>query len=110
MIKQQSASFSSGKSYQASGGIGGTGQAGGQSSSLSSAELYPSHYLSLWRRDMRLLQKKRKAVGLSSLGRMESNVSAQLSAITNLLCLHIGQEINRRNMFADSKGDGCDIA
>jgi pyruvate kinase len=43
------------------------------------------HYLGLRRRDMRSLQERLGAVGLSSLGRMESHVLAHLNAIIELL-------------------------
>jgi len=43
------------------------------------------HYLGLRRRDIRPLQEKLAAVGLSSLGRMESHVMAHLNAIIELL-------------------------
>ncbi|MGA8146319.1 MAG: pyruvate kinase, partial [Gallionellaceae bacterium] len=42
------------------------------------------HYLGLRRRDMRPLQERLAAVGLSSLGRMESHVFTQLNAIIDL--------------------------
>ncbi|MBL0010028.1 MAG: pyruvate kinase [Nitrosomonas sp.] len=50
------------------------------------------HYLGLRRRDVRSLQKRLAAVGLSSLGRMESHVFAHLSAITNLLSCVLGKK------------------
>jgi len=50
------------------------------------------HYLGLRRRDVRSLQKRLAAVGLSSLGRMESHVFAHLSAITDLLCCLLGKK------------------
>lgn len=43
------------------------------------------HYLGIRRRDMRPLQEKLAAAGLSSLGRMESHVMANLDATTDLL-------------------------
>lgn len=43
------------------------------------------HYLGTRRRDMRPLQEKLAAAGLSSLGRMESHVMANLDATTDLL-------------------------
>ncbi|AEJ00978.1 Pyruvate kinase barrel [Nitrosomonas sp. Is79A3] len=43
------------------------------------------HYLGLRRRDIRSLQERLAAVGLSSLGRMESHVFANLNAIIDLL-------------------------
>lgn len=49
------------------------------------------HYLGLRRRDMRLLQKRLAAAGLSSLGRMESHVFAHLNAITDLLRCVLGK-------------------
>ena len=48
------------------------------------------HYLGLRRRDMRSLQERLGAVGLSSLGRMESHVFAHLNAIIDLLCCALG--------------------
>lgn len=49
------------------------------------------HYLGLRRRDMRSLQKRLAAVGLSSLGRMESHVFPHLNAITDLLGCVLGK-------------------
>ena len=49
------------------------------------------HYLGLRRRDMRSLQKRLAAAGLSSLGRMESHVLAHLNAITDLLRCVLGK-------------------
>ncbi len=49
------------------------------------------HYLGLRRRDMRSLQKRLAAVGLSSLGRMESHVFPHLNAITDLLSCVLGK-------------------
>lgn len=49
------------------------------------------HYLSLRRHDMRSLQERLSAVGLSSLGRMESHVLTNLNAITELLCCALGK-------------------
>lgn len=49
------------------------------------------HYLGLRRRDVRPLQERLAAVGLSSLGRMESHVFANLNAIINLLCCALGK-------------------
>lgn len=49
------------------------------------------HYLGLRRRDMRSLQKRLAAVGLSSLGRMESNVFSHLAAIIYLLRCILGK-------------------
>ena len=43
------------------------------------------HYLGIRRRDMRPLQERLAAAGLSSLGRMESHVLANLNAIIDLL-------------------------
>jgi pyruvate kinase len=43
------------------------------------------HYLGLRRQDVRLLQERLAAAGLSSLGRMESHVSDNLAAIITLL-------------------------
>lgn len=50
------------------------------------------HYLSLRRRDMRDLQARLAAVGLSSLGRMESHVLSHLNAIINLLDCLLGKK------------------
>ena len=49
------------------------------------------HYLGLRRRDMRSLQERLGAVGLSSLGRMESHVFAHLNAIIDLLRCALGK-------------------
>ena len=49
------------------------------------------HYLGLRRRDMRSLQERLAAVGLSSLGRMESHVLAHLNAIIDLLRCALGK-------------------
>lgn len=43
------------------------------------------HYLALRRRDMRPLQQRLTAAGLSSLGRAESHVLATLDALLNIL-------------------------
>jgi pyruvate kinase len=50
------------------------------------------HYLGLRRRDMRSLQERLAAAGLSSLGRMESHVLANLNAIINLLRCALGNK------------------
>ncbi|MCR4298561.1 MAG: pyruvate kinase [Gallionella sp.] len=50
------------------------------------------HYLGLRRRDMRPLQERLAAVGLSSLGRMESHVSTNLNAIIDLLRCALGKQ------------------
>ncbi len=49
------------------------------------------HYIGLRRRDMRSLQKRLAAIGLSSLGRMESHVFPHLNAITDLLSCVLGK-------------------
>jgi pyruvate kinase len=49
------------------------------------------HYLGLRRRDVRSLQERLAAVGLSSLGRMESHVFANLNAIIDLLRYALGK-------------------
>ncbi|MDO8895851.1 pyruvate kinase [Nitrosomonas sp.] len=49
------------------------------------------HYLGLRRRDIRSLQERLAAVGLSSLGRMESHVFANLNAIIDLLSCALGK-------------------
>lgn len=49
------------------------------------------HYLGLRRRDMRSLQERLAAAGLSSLGRMESHVLANLDAIIDLLRCALGR-------------------
>jgi len=49
------------------------------------------HYLGLRRRDMRSLQQRLAAAGLSSLGRMESHVVTNLSAIIDLLRCALGK-------------------
>ena len=49
------------------------------------------HYLGLRRRDVRSLQERLAAVGLSSLGRMESHVFANLNAIIDLLRCALGK-------------------
>jgi pyruvate kinase len=49
------------------------------------------HYLGLRRRDMRSLQERLGAVGLSSLGRMESHVLEQINAIIDLLHCALGE-------------------
>lgn len=50
------------------------------------------HYIGLRRRDMRSLQERLAAVGLSSLGRMESHVFTNLSAIIDLLRCALGKQ------------------
>ncbi len=49
------------------------------------------HYLGIRRRDMRPLQQRLAAAGLSSLGRMESHVLANLNAIIDLLRAALGK-------------------
>lgn len=49
------------------------------------------HYLGIRRRDMRPLQERLAAAGLSSLGRMESHVLANLNAIIDLLRCALGK-------------------
>lgn len=49
------------------------------------------HYLGLRRHDVRLLQERLAAVGLSSLGRMESHVYDNLTAVINLLRCALGR-------------------
>jgi pyruvate kinase len=49
------------------------------------------HYLGIRRRDMRPLQNRLAAAGLSSLGRMESHVLANLNAIIDLLRCALGK-------------------
>jgi len=51
-----------------------------------------THYLGLRRRDMRSLQERLSAVGLSSLGRMESHVFTNLNAIIDLLRCALGKQ------------------
>ena len=50
------------------------------------------YYLGLRRRDMRSLQVRLAAAGLSSLGRMESHVLANLDAIIDLLRCALGRQ------------------
>jgi len=50
-----------------------------------------THYLGLRRRDMRPLQERLAAVGLSSLGRAESHVHTNLNAIIGLLRCALGK-------------------
>ncbi|WP_394809579.1 pyruvate kinase [Nitrosomonas sp.] len=50
------------------------------------------HYLGLRRRDIRSLQERLAAVGLSSLGRMESHVFTNLNAIIALLSCALGKK------------------
>jgi pyruvate kinase len=50
------------------------------------------HYLGLRRRDIRSLQERLAAVGLSSLGRTESHVFANLNAIIDLLSCALGKK------------------
>lgn len=50
------------------------------------------HYLGMRRRDIRSLQERLAAVGLSSLGRMESHVFANLNAIIDLLSCALGKK------------------
>ena len=50
------------------------------------------HYLGLRRRDVRSLQERLAAVGLSSLGRMESHVFSNLNAIIDLLHCALGKK------------------
>ncbi|MGC2049403.1 MAG: pyruvate kinase [Gallionella sp.] len=49
------------------------------------------HYLGIRRQDMRPLQERLAAAGLSSLGRMESHVLANLDAIIDLLSCALGK-------------------
>src|SRR5665811_1004954 len=49
------------------------------------------HYLGIRRRDIRPLQERLAAAGLSSLGRMESHVLANLNAIIDLLRCALGK-------------------
>lgn len=49
------------------------------------------HYLGIRRRDMRPLQERLAAAGLSSLGRMESHVLSNLNAIIDLLRCALGK-------------------
>jgi len=68
------------------------------------------HYLALRRHDLRAIQTSLAANGLSSLGRAESHVRANVDAIENLLQLisHKGHEPLPSN-GALSYQDGCDI-
>ncbi len=50
------------------------------------------HYLALRRRDLRLLQHRLSAYGLSSLGRSESHVAANLDAVLRILFRLEGRE------------------
>jgi pyruvate kinase len=81
------------------------------------------HYLGIRRRDMRPLQERLAAAGLSSLGRMESHVLANLDAIIDLLRCALGShpsdeilppvaatgatqlEINTNNLFGNPHAD-----
>lgn len=51
------------------------------------------HYLGLRRQDIRPLQERLAAVGLSSLGRMESHVFSNLNAIIDLLSCALGKKL-----------------
>ena len=53
------------------------------------------HYLGLRRRDVRPLQKKLAAAGLSSLGRAESHVLSNLESIIALLQRSRGEKASR---------------
>ena len=56
------------------------------------------HYLALRRRDMRPLQLRLAEAGLSSLGRMESHVLANLNAIVDLLRCALGKDLGHKIM------------
>jgi len=64
------------------------------------------HYLGLRRRDIRPLQEKLAAVGLSSLGRMESHVMAHLDAIIGLLRCAL-RENSIDDLLPGSPADGA---
>jgi pyruvate kinase len=68
------------------------------------------HYLALRRRDMRPLQEKLAAVGLSSMGRAESHVLSNLHAIIILLQRALGTEAQRTpTSFIASSAPGADL-
>ena len=58
------------------------------------------HYLGLRRHDLRSLQEMLSAVGLSSLGRMESHVLTQIHAIINLLNCALGNSKAENILFS----------
>ena len=66
--------------------------------SLFILHIYPAtidliHYLGLRRRDFHPLQERLAAVGLSSLGRMESHVFSNLNAIIDFLSCALGKKL-----------------
>ena len=65
------------------------------------------HYLVLRRRDIRLLQEKLASVGLSSLGRCESHVLANIDALLSVSAHLTGQNLGAilENNFAFGKSD-----
>jgi pyruvate kinase len=64
------------------------------------------HYLSLRSRDMRPLQARLAAAGLSSLGRMESRVLANLNAVVDLLRCAMGAQTPESIVVQDGSGNG----
>lgn len=67
------------------------------------------HYLGLRRRDIRPLQERLAAVGLSSLGRMESHVLANLNAIINLLSCALGRSCKNIPVIKETGAAQLDI-
>ncbi len=68
------------------------------------------HYLALRRRDMRPLQEKLAAVGLSSMGRAESHVLGNLHAIIILLQRALGKKAQQTpTSFIASSAPGADL-
>jgi pyruvate kinase len=68
------------------------------------------HYLALRRRDMRPLQEKLAAVGLSSMGRAESHVLSNLHAIIILLQHALGKKAQQTPAsFIASSAPGADL-
>ena len=68
------------------------------------------HYLALRRRDMRPLQEKLAAVGLSSMGRAESHVLSNLHAIIILLQRALGKKAQQIPIsFIASSAPGADL-
>ncbi|MDD2914815.1 MAG: pyruvate kinase [Gallionella sp.] len=64
------------------------------------------HYLGMRRRDMRPLQERLAAAGLSSLGRAESHVHTNLNAIIGLLRCALGKhQVDSLLPTADETGD-----
>lgn len=65
-----------------------------------------SHYLALRRRDIRHLQKQLAPLGLSSLGRLESNTKSSLENVIAQLSLHVGEETDHTTHTLNSFSKG----